>query len=137
MNTHMVSLNVLFSYSSSCAIELEYRLHVIILTYGLEYSLCVIILTCASYDMIMVYELDYSSYGMVMTYRTLCLIVRATYINRVRVMLRWWFVVPSGYPCSSSMIRRVRVCRGHGLFLHMRAWCPDVREPSDMTVYSG
>ena len=116
MNTNMVSSKVLFSYCYSCAIELEYRFHVIVVTYELVYSLCVMILTCGSYDMIIVYELDYSSYVMVLSYRTLCLIVHAKYVNRVRVMLWWRFVVPSGCPCSSSMGRCSLAAGGMGCF---------------------
>ena len=49
MNTIKNSSKVLLSfYQYSCAIELEYSFHVIILTYELAYSLCVMILTCAT-----------------------------------------------------------------------------------------
>ena len=77
MNTMKSSSKVLLSYYQySCAIELEYSLHVIIMTYELEYSLSVMILSCA----------------------TLCLTIHITYMNRIRAKLRWWFIVPSGVP---------------------------------------
>jgi hypothetical protein len=51
-NTNMFSFKFNLSYLLySCAIELEYSFHVIILTYELTYSLCVMILTC-SYDIV-------------------------------------------------------------------------------------
>jgi hypothetical protein len=51
-NTTMFSSKFKLSYLLySCAIELEYSFHVIILTYELTYSLCVMILTC-SYDIV-------------------------------------------------------------------------------------
>ena len=79
MNTMKSSSKVLLSYYQySCAIELEYSLHVIIMTYEPEYSLSVMILICA----------------------TLCLIIHITYISRIRAKLRWWFIVPSGVPMS-------------------------------------
>ena len=100
MNTMKISSKVLLSYLQySCAIELEYSFHVIILTYELAYSLCVMILTC-SFGMIISYELDYSFYAMISSYRTLCLIFQAIYMLRIRAKLRWWFVVPSDLPMS-------------------------------------
>ena len=79
MNTIKISSKVLLSYLQySCAIELEYNFHVIILTYELAYSLCVMILTCA----------------------TLCLIIHTICMSRSRAKLRWRFVVPSGLPMT-------------------------------------
>ena len=87
MNTMKISSKVLLSYLQySCAIELEYSFHVIILTYELAYSLCVMSLTC----------------------RTLCLIIHITCMSRGRAMLRWRFVVPSSLPMSYA-------CRSIGL----------------------
>ena len=60
-------------------------------TYELEYS---------SYVMIMAYELAYSSYVINLTCRTLSLIIHASYMSKIRAMLRWWFIVPSGVPKS-------------------------------------
>jgi Ni/Fe-hydrogenase subunit HybB-like protein len=65
-------------YEYSCAIELDYSSHVIILTYELVYSLYVMILTCA----------------------TLCLTIHMTYMSRSRAKLRRRFIVPSGLPMS-------------------------------------
>ena len=84
MNTMRISSKVLLSYYRySCAIELEYSFHVIIMTYELAYSFYAMILTCA----------------------TLCLIIHITCMIRSRAKLRWWFVVPSGlsmsYACRS------------------------------------
>ena len=59
--------------------------------YELEYS---------SYVMIMAYELAYSSYVMNLTCRTLSLIIHASYMSKIRAMLRWRFIVPSGVPKS-------------------------------------
>ena len=91
------SSKVLLSfYQYSCAIELEYSFHVMIMTYELTYSFCVMILTC----------------------RTLCLIIHITYMIRIRAKLRWWFVVPSGLPMSYAC-RSVRSESqgGYGNFL--------------------
>ena len=60
-------------------------------TYELEYSL---------YVKILAYELAYSSYVMNLTCRTLSLIIHASYMSKIRAMLRWWFIVPSGVPKS-------------------------------------
>ena len=79
MNNMKSSSKVLLSfYQYSCAIELEYSFHVIILTYELEYSFNVMSLTC----------------------KTLCLIIHTTCMIRIRAKLRWWIVVPSGLPMS-------------------------------------
>ena len=79
MNTMKSSSKVLLPfYQYSSAIELEYSLHVIIMTYELEYSLSV----------------------MSLKYRTLCLIICMTCMLRIRAKLRWWFIVPSGVPMS-------------------------------------
>ena len=87
MHTMKSSSKVLLSYYQySCAIELEYSLHVIIMTYEPEYSLSVMILICA----------------------TLCLIIHITYMIRMRTKLRWQYVVPSGLPMSYA-------CRSIGL----------------------
>ena len=87
MNTMKSSSKVLLSYYQySCAIELEYSLHVIIRTYELEYSLSVMILSCA----------------------TLCLTIHITYMNRIRTKLWWRFIMPSGVPMSYA-------CRSVGL----------------------
>ena len=78
MNTKRISSIVMLSYHLySSAYELEYScLHVIIMIYELAYSLCVLILTCS----------------------TLCLIIHMIYMSRIRVKLRWRFIVPSGVP---------------------------------------
>ena len=79
MNTMRNSSKVLLSfYQYSCAIELEYSFHVMILTYELAYSFYVMSLTC----------------------RTFCLIIYITYMIRIRAMLLWRFIVPSGVPKS-------------------------------------
>jgi hypothetical protein len=94
MNSNIVSSKVMPSYLSySCAIELEYSFHVIILTYELEYSLCVMILTC-SFDMITSYKPDYSFYARVSSYKTLCLIIHAIYLLRFRAKYRCLRVCP-------------------------------------------
>jgi hypothetical protein len=79
INTMRNSSKVLLSfYQYSCAIELEYSFHVIMLTYEIAYSFDVMILTC----------------------KTLCLIIHITYMIRIRTKLRWQFVVPLGFPMS-------------------------------------
>ena len=79
MNTRRISSKVMLSfYKYSCAIELEYSFHVIIMTYELAYNFYAMILTCA----------------------TLCLIIHITCIIRSRAKLRWRFIVPSGLPMS-------------------------------------
>jgi hypothetical protein len=86
---------LLFSYS--CAIELDYSLHVIILTYELAYSLCGMIVIC-SYDMIVVYELLHSPCARVSSYKTLCLNFHAICLLGFRAKHRWWFIKPSSTP---------------------------------------
>jgi hypothetical protein len=87
MNTMRNSSKVMLSfYQYSCAIQLEYSLHVIIFTYELAYSFYVMSLTC----------------------RTLCLIIHIAYIIRIRAKLRWRFIVPLGVPMSYA-------CRSIGL----------------------
>ena len=77
MNTMKISSKVLLSYLQySCAIELEYSFHVIIMTYELAYSFYAMILTCA----------------------TLCLIIHITCMIRSRAKLRWRFIASSGLP---------------------------------------
>jgi len=79
MNTNRISSKVMLSfYKYSCAIELEYSFHVIIMTYELAYSFYAMILTCA----------------------TLCLIIHTICMIRSRAKLRWRFVVPLGLPMS-------------------------------------
>ena len=63
MNMKKSSKVLLSYYQNSCAIELEYNFHVIIMTYELAYSFYVMSLTC----------------------RTLCLIIHMTCMNRSTV----------------------------------------------------
>jgi hypothetical protein len=104
MNTMKESSKVLLSfYQYSCAIELEYSLHVIIVTYELAYSFYVMDLTC----------------------RTLCLIIHMTCMIRSRAKLRWRFVVPSGFPMSYACRSVELGSRGDvgSFFVHGRgAW---------------
>jgi hypothetical protein len=86
-------------FTYSCAIELEYSFHVIILTYELAYSLCVMVLTCL-YDMILVYELVHSPYARVSLYKTLCLNIHVICLLGFRAKYMWWFIMPSGMPKS-------------------------------------
>jgi hypothetical protein len=86
-------------FTYSCAIELEYSFHVIILTYELAYSLCVMVLTCL-YDMILVYELVHSPYARVSSYKTLCLNIHVICLLGFRAKYMWWFIMPSGMPKS-------------------------------------
>jgi hypothetical protein len=98
MNTSIVPSKVMFLFLIySCAIELEYSFHVIILTYELAYSLCVMILTC-SYDKILAYELVHSSYARVLSYKALCLNIHAICLLGFRAKYTWWFIMPSGTP---------------------------------------
>jgi hypothetical protein len=69
-------LLLIFQYS--CAYELEYSFHVIILTYELAYSFYVMSLTC----------------------KMLCLNIHVTCMIRIRAKLRWRFIVPSSVPMS-------------------------------------
>ena len=78
MNMKNSSKVLLSFYQYSCAIELEYSFHVIILTY----------------------ELAYSFYVMNLTSKTLYLIIHTTYMIRIKTKLRWRFVIPSGLPMS-------------------------------------
>jgi hypothetical protein len=97
-NTTMFSSKFKLSYLLySCAIELDYSFHVIILTYELAYSLCVMILTC-SYDTILAYELDYSFYARVSSYKTLCLNIHAICLLGFGAKYRWRFIMPLGMP---------------------------------------
>ena len=77
MNNTMSSSIVMLSYLQyNNAYELEYSSHVIIMIYELAYSLCVMILTC----------------------RILCLSIHITYMSRMRVKLRWQFIMLSDVP---------------------------------------
>jgi hypothetical protein len=58
-------------------------------TYELEYGYCV---------MIMIYELVQSLCVMRIAHLTLCLTNHITYIIRIRVKLRWRFIMPLGVP---------------------------------------
>jgi hypothetical protein len=58
-------------------------------THELEYSYCV---------MILIYELVYSLYVVRIAHLTLCLTNHITYIIRIRVKLRWWYIVLLGVP---------------------------------------
>ena len=79
MNILKKSSKVLLSYYQySCAIELDYSLHVIIVTRELTYSFYVMSLTC----------------------RTLCLIIHMTCMIRSRAKLKWRFIIPLGLPIS-------------------------------------
>ena len=83
MNTNRISSKVMLSfYKYSCAIELEYSFHVIIMTYELAYSFYAMILTCA----------------------TLCLIIHITCMIRSRAKLMWRFIIPSGLPMSYACL---------------------------------
>jgi hypothetical protein len=66
------------SYHYSCGYDLEYS-HV---------------------DIFVIYELEYGSYIMIMSYLTRCFIVHTMFMNRFRLMLRWWFIMLSGTPKS-------------------------------------
>jgi hypothetical protein len=104
------SIFKLSSYSYSNAYELEYScLHVIIMIYELVYSLNVLILTCS----------------------TLCLIIHITCMSRIRVKLRWRFIMPSGMPKSFtcwSVGSRIRGDLGsfcvhkHGAWVWRNGW---------------
>ena len=79
INSNMSSFKVLFlTYNYSHTYELEYSLYV----------------------MILAYELVYSFYVMRLAYMTLCLIIHIINMIRIRVQLRWRFIVPLGVPKS-------------------------------------
>jgi hypothetical protein len=59
--------------------------------YELEYS---------PSDIILIYELEYSFYVMIMSNKTLSLIVHTMFMSRIRIKLRWWFIMSSGMPKS-------------------------------------
>jgi hypothetical protein len=121
-NTTIFSSKFKLSYLLySCAIELEYSFHVIILTYELAYGLCVMILTCL-YDMILAYELDYSFYTRVLSYKILCLNIRTICLLGFRAKHKWRFIMPSGTPkfftCRSVGSGTVGELGGH--YIHRR-----------------
>jgi hypothetical protein len=101
-----LQLAMFLFFTYSCDIELEYSLHVIILTYELAYSLCMMIVIC-SYDKILVYELVHSPYARVLSYKTLCLNIHAICLLGFRTKYRWWFIMPLGTPKSFT-------CRSEG-----------------------
>jgi hypothetical protein len=107
---------MLLFFTYSCAIELEYSFHFIILTYELAHSLCVMILAC-SCDMILVHELDHSSYARVSSYKTLCLNIHTICLLGFRAKYRWWFIMPSGTPnfftCRSIGLGTTEDLGGH------------------------
>ena len=111
MNNMKSSSKVFLSfYQYSCAIELEYSFHVIILTY----------------------ELAYSFYVMNLTYKTLCLIIHTTYMIRIRTKLRWQFVVPLGLPMSYAY--RSVGSESQGDMDSFLVQEHGAQEPSDVTV---
>ena len=110
------SSKVLLSfYQYSCAIELEYSFHVIILTY----------------------ELAYSFYAMSLTCRTLCLNIHITFMIRSRAKLRWRFVVPSGLPMSYACRSIGSESQGIWVVSLYMGVVPGAREPSDMMELHG
>jgi hypothetical protein len=88
------------------------------LCYELEYS---------HVDIFMIYELEYSPYVMFMSYLAECFIVHTMFMNRFRLMLRWWFIMLLGMP-KSFTCRSVESGTegGFGWFLCMRARWPDM-----------
>jgi hypothetical protein len=62
-----------------------------ILCYELEYS---------QVDIFVIYELEHSPYVMFMSYLAQCFIIHTMFMNRFRLMLRWWFIMLSGTPKS-------------------------------------
>jgi hypothetical protein len=61
------------------------------LFYELEYS---------HVDIFVIYELEYSPYVMLMSYLSQCFIIHTMFMNRFRLMLRWWFIMLLGTPKS-------------------------------------
>jgi hypothetical protein len=64
-----------------------------------EYSLCYE-LECSHVDIFVMYELEYSPNVMFMSYLAQCFIIHTMFMNRFRLMLRWWFIMLSGTPKS-------------------------------------
>jgi hypothetical protein len=48
----------------------------------------------------MIYELEYSPYVMFISYLAQCFIIHTMFMNRFRLMLRWWFIMLLGTPKS-------------------------------------
>jgi hypothetical protein len=102
-----LQLAMFLFFTYSCAIGLEYSLHVMILTYELAYTSCVMIVIC-SYDMILVYVLVHSPCARVPSYKTLCLNIHTICLLGFRDRYRWWFIMSSSMPKSFT-------CRSIGL----------------------
>ena len=64
------------------------------LYFELEYSLL---------DISMIYELEYSPYIMLMSYMDQGFIVHNMFLDRIRLMLRWWFIKLLGTPKSFTV----------------------------------
>jgi hypothetical protein len=64
------------SYQYSCCYEIKYS-HV---------------------DIHMIYELEYNPYVMIISHLTRFFIVHIIFMNRFRLMLRWWFIMLLGTP---------------------------------------
>jgi hypothetical protein len=64
-----------------------------------EYSLCCE-LEYSHVDIFVIYELEYSPYVMFISYLAQCFIVHTMFMNRFKLMLRWWFIMLSGMPKS-------------------------------------
>jgi hypothetical protein len=58
-------------------------------------------------DIFMIYELEYSPYVMFISYSAQCFIVHTMFMNRFRLMLRWWFIMLSGY----AQVLYLSICR--------------------------
>jgi hypothetical protein len=73
------------------------------LFYELEYS---------HVDIFMIYELEYSPYVMFMSYLAQCFIIHTMFMNRFRLMFRWWFIMLLGmlkfFTCRSVGLGRPR-----------------------------
>jgi hypothetical protein len=60
-----------------------------------EYSLCYE-LEYSHVSIFMIYELEYSPYVMFISYLAQCFIIHTMFMNRFRLILRWWFIILSG-----------------------------------------
>jgi hypothetical protein len=66
------------SYQYSCCYEIKYS-HV---------------------DILVIYDLEYSSYVTIISHLIRCFIIHIMFMNRFRLILRWWFIMLLGTPMS-------------------------------------
>jgi hypothetical protein len=97
----LIHLVMFLSHTYGLCLELEYSHFDIIMVVHISYALVMLYLTRDNHiNMIIAYELAKSPHVMFMLHMMLCLDVHIMFMNRNRMVLGWWFIMPSGTPKS-------------------------------------